>query len=498
MSEAPAEYGTSERRHGSTVAVRCGVPRCGWRQRDAAGRRLRGRPDGSGMPDAWSPELSSRLASQWTVRERGNGRLAGIPETILHAAWRKAGKSGSAVTGRDGHQYRIIYSGRPADGAGPDFRDAVLLRDDGVQLHGDVEVHVRSGDWHGHGHGLDRAYNGVVLHVALEETGAPAQTDSGIRIPLLLLRRSLVETAGPERPGRGSEDLPGAEDPADPPAAAPLPFLDMSAAGDEWFRNRSHGSLLQIAASGSDQALWEGALECLGYPANKRGFRQVAARLDWEAVARAVSGMPLESLAELFAWAGGFGPKPEGAPQLRGPAPSWSPRHGRPANHPRTRLIAAAAWAARWSQAGGPARAFTDAVRRANRPDELLSVFAVSTANSPAGPGLSLPRVSPPRVSPLGKARAADAVVNQLLPAVHALAIGSRDGRLAAHAKRLFATHPLLQPNSVTREASRLLRMRCQSGESATPQTARDQQGLIHIYRMATSAQHPDRQLPLL
>lgn len=198
------------------------------------------------MPDAWSPELSSRLASQWTVRERGNGRLAGVPETILHAAWRKAGKSGSAVTGRDGHRYRIIYPGRPADGAGPDFRDAVLLRDDGVQLHGDVEVHVRSGDWHGHGHGLDRAYNGVVLHVALEETGAPAQTDSGIRIPLLLLKRSLVDTTVPGRPDRGSADggpayladLPGAAGPADPPAAAPLPFLDMSAAGDEWVQEQ--------------------------------------------------------------------------------------------------------------------------------------------------------------------------------------------------------------------------------------------------------------------
>ena len=411
------------------------------------------------------------------LRERGPADKTKLAESILHAAWRKAGANGLTVSGRDGHRYRIVYPGRPADGSGPDFRDAVLLRDDGARLHGDVEIHVRSGDWHGHGHGRDSAYNGVVLHVALEETGAPVETMSGIRIPLLLLRRDLLDTGHPEGTAVQSESAGSAS----VLPAVPLPFLDMAAAGDEWFRNRVHGTLLQISVSGADQTLWEGALECLGYPANKRGFRQIAGRLDWETFSTYGLEETPASLEALFAWAGGFGPKPAGAPRLRGPAPEWASRHGRPANSPATRLRAAAAWATRWREGGGPARVFIDAVRRADEPHELLSVFTV-----PASPG---------KVSPLGKARAADAVVNQLLPAVQALALKNQDSRLASRVKRLFDMHSPLQSNSVTREASTMLRMR---GRDAKPRSARDQQGLIHIYRMATARQQPDRQLPLL
>lgn len=407
------------------------------------------------------------------VRENRPHQTRNLPETMLHAAWLKAGAQSAIVNSRDGHTYRIIYAGRPADGAGPDFRDAILLRDDGVRIHGDVEAHVRSGDWHSHGHGTDRSYNGVVLHVALEDTGAPVRTMSGLRIPLLLLKRRLVEN--------GTKNDPGLE--THPRAAtAPLPLLDMAIAGDQWFRNRSHGNLLHIKAKGQDQALWEGALECLGYPSNKKGFRQLAATLDWPTAMDAATSMQENDLSNLFTWAGGFGPKPSiGTLQIRIPVPEWSSRHGRPANHPRIRIRAAAIWAQRWQKTGGPAQTFENAVRRSKKPRELLSVFALNPEQG--------------QNSPLGKARAADAVVNQLLPSVHALALLTGDRRLEKHVERLFASHPPLQPNSITREASRLLQAR---GVNATPRTAREQQGLIYIYRMTTAIQHPDRQLPLV
>lgn len=464
MSEALAAYGITSPYRGSAFAdgvVNARYGRC----RCAASRG-----------HSLFASRSSGAVHQSLVRERRPGRETGFSESILHAAWRKAGAKTATVSGRDGRSYRIIYPGRPADGAGPDFRDAVLLRDDGVQVHGDVEVHVRSGDWYSHGHGKDRAYNGVVLHVALEETGAPVQTMSGIRIPLLLLNRSMLDAGLP-----GSEAVSRPVEPADPRSAVPLPFLDMAVAGDEWFRNRVHGSILHISTNGSDQALWEGALECLGYPANKRGFRQLAARLDWETVTKAISEESPASLLDLFLWAGGFDSKPVGAPRLNGPLPEWSSRHGRPANHPGTRLRAAAVWAARWHMSGGPTRTFKDAVRLAHRPHELLAIFTVPAEQH--------------GTSPLGRARAADVVINQMLPAVYALALGDRNKRLVAHTKQLFEAHPPLQSNSVTREASGMLRLR---GRDSKPRTAREQQGLIHIYRLATARQQPQRQLPLL
>ena len=254
----------------------------------------------------------------------------GFSESILHSAWRKASSLSGVVGSRDGYSYRIIYPGRPADGAGPDFRDAILLRSDGKRIHGDIEIHVRSGDWHTHGHATDGAYNGVVLHVAWEESGAPAQTSSGMRIPLLLLKRD-----GLTLPGQStvSQAVPVTPSPATAPLASlPLPFLDMGNAGDEWFRNRAHGSALAIAAQGVEQALWEGALECLGYPSNKRGFRHLAGRLDWQAattfIAVPSSSATPELLENVFLWAAGFCERPPGAPPLQGQAPDWAKRPG--------------------------------------------------------------------------------------------------------------------------------------------------------------------------
>lgn len=457
-----------------------------------------------------------------TVRERRPplARTAkNIPEALLHSAWRRSGAASADISGRDGHRYRVIYPGRPADGAGPDFRDAILERDDGVRIHGHVEIHVRSADWHSHGHGTDSAYNGVAMHVVLEEygeenreeNGPPVETQSGRRIPLLVLRREyLQDDAARLDPDVGDRST-AIERELPVVSPVPLPMLDMDAAGDEWFRNRSHGCAMQIACDGADQALWEGALECLGYPGNKKGFRQLASRLDWKTVSNYLSGRSAtgESMArdvsagdvlvgqedyaskeslltDLFLWAGGFGPKPAGAPRLAGKTAEWRARHGRPANHPRVRIRAAAAWALRWFKSGGPESTFVNAVATAVTASDLASIFIVPSERG--------------RNALLGRSRARDIVVNHLLPSVHAL-VGNRqvpvswNRTLTDRTKCLFDEHPLLASNSITREASRLL---VAKGANGTPRGARQQQGLIHIYRMTVARQHSERQLPLL
>jgi hypothetical protein len=425
-------------------------------------------------------ETASSNGVQGIGEKRAGFRLA---ETILHSAWRKAGMTSAMVGSRDGYSYRIIYPGRPADGAGPDFRNAILLRSDGKRIHGDIEIHVRSGDWHAHGHSSDGAYNGVVLHVAFEESGEPVQTNSGMRVPLLLLKRDFLVQQEPQP--THSSDLPASHITAAQAASVPLPFLDMSQAGDEWFRNRAHGAALAISSSGVEQALWEGALECLGYPSNKPGFRQLAERLDWQTT----SGIAEKSLPPdkqgfseaVFLWSAGFGERPVGAPAISGKTPEWTRRHGRPTNRPENRVRAAAEWAIRWHAPGGIKHVFTEAVRTAQRHDDLHRLFIVRNASGK--PAL------------LGGARAADIVVNHLLPIIFALATSSGDSCLRSSAKHLCDTHPKLQSNNITREAATLLASR---GQNARPTSAREQQGLIHIYRLATTRQQPDRQLPLL
>lgn len=452
MSEVAATYRVSPRAYAPTTTRNIGQRE----RRTTPGRCL------------------DRTNSLLSIREGKPRRSRDFPEMLLHAAWQRAGSKSATLTGRDGHSYRVIYSGRPADGAGPDFRDAVLLRDDGVRLHGHVEVHVRSSDWNSHGHATDSAYNGVVLHVVGEEFGPPIHTPSGIRIPLLVLDRKFVEP-----------ELASAEPVMPRPSSIPLPLMDMAAAGDAWFRNRVHAYLLEIADE-PEQALWEGALECLGYPSNKKGFRQLATRLPWRLVTEAAEPVTEAEFEQLFNWAAGFGIKPVGAPSLaRDKSPEWRARHGRPANSPRVRLSAAAKWARSWCQLGGPSETFIRAVKSARGPGDLAAVFLVS-------PGQ---REGKRKIAPLGVSRARDIVVNHMLPAVYALATANGDRKLAGRAKQLFDTHPLLASNSITRETARLLVAR---GVNGKPGTARDQQGLMHIYRMAVASQRTEGQLPLL
>ncbi len=445
-----------------------------WHGYPSSGAFRRGDTSGRGTP------LRHHRARRRVAEGR---RVTPFPESLLHAAWRRAGADASTVAARDGHTYRIIYPGRPAGGAGPDFKDAVLLRDDGKRVHGHVEIHVRTGDWHRHGHGSDPAYNGVALHVVLEDEGEPIATPSGIRIPLLVLKRKTI------RPVPGAKDTAGPGpieckvDTTSIAPALPLPTLSMAAAGDAWFRNRSHAYQMQFNSADIEQALWEGALECLGYPSNKKGFRWLAARLPWAVVVNRLDDLAVEEIEEVFEWAAGFVPRPDCAVgiSLPGRKPEWSRRHGRPANSPKTRLRAASVWAFRWRKFGSLSSAFTEAVKGSTSPNGLSELFTVQPEGA--------------RMAPLGQARAREIVVNHLLPSMHALAAENNDLRLAQRANQLFHSHPKLSSNSITREASRLLVSR---GVVSTPRSAKEQQGLIHMYRMATAHQRSDQQLPLL
>ena len=89
---------------------------------------------------------------------------AQVPETVLHEAWRRADRRRAPVSTVDGKRYRVLYSGMPGGSYGPDFRDAVLERDDGSEVVGDVEVHREPADWFAHGHDSDPKYGRVLFH----------------------------------------------------------------------------------------------------------------------------------------------------------------------------------------------------------------------------------------------------------------------------------------------------------------------------------------------
>ena len=57
-------------------------------------------------------------------------------------------------------QLIVIYPGRKNTNSGCDFVDAII-KIDGRMIRGNVEIHVKSGDWYRHRHHRDHKYNGV-------------------------------------------------------------------------------------------------------------------------------------------------------------------------------------------------------------------------------------------------------------------------------------------------------------------------------------------------
>jgi hypothetical protein len=472
------------------------------------------------------PALAGAAVCEPRARYVGSGgRPAGdgLSEAILQAAWQRAGGRRLMLTGRDGRTYRVLYPGRPAPGRGPDFLDAILERDDGVRLSGDIEVHVRPAGWRGHGHSADRRYNGVIFHVALHAGDAASVTESGRPVPLLVLGLSNVggmagagQTGQPaKRAGRApakhaGQAAPGGDSPgrAPPPgdspeghgrgalepgpapsglqarlAPPPVPFMDLGAAGDQRFMARSSGFELEVRRAGPDQALYAGVLECLGYPRNRGAFRKLAGRIPWDALSADLTpgGETAGAEARLL-WAAGSGPKPGGAPALTGPAPEWDLPGGRPDNHPMRRIAGAAALAARWLAGGGPAASLAAAVRSPATPQAVVRALTVQAEGSAAR-------------ALIGASRAGEVATNAVLPGVHALARLRGDAALAARCLELYRSFPKLAENTVTKEARTLL---AAHGLRPAVTGAREQQGLHFLYRAMTAPVVRPTQLPLL
>lgn len=111
-------------------------------------------------------------------------------EVDLAARWAAGMWRGATLRSEGGEMYRVVFEGRRGGGAGPDFRDAVLVRADGVQVYGDIELHLRPAGWYAHGHASDPRYNRLALHIVLwRGAGDPAETPlaSGRTVPLVAL-----------------------------------------------------------------------------------------------------------------------------------------------------------------------------------------------------------------------------------------------------------------------------------------------------------------------
>lgn len=253
-----------------------------------------------------------------------------FPEKLLQKIWWRGDFNREAAVTSDGRRVRIVDPGKWNLLGGPDFRAARFAIGDERETTGDVEVHLRAGDWEAHGHARDRAYDAVALHVVLfpPEGRQVTRGGGGKEIPVLallpLLHHDLEEYAAEE----AVEALAGRESTAEIEALLELAPEARTAllqrhAEARW-RQKVHFARLRINRLGWEGACHHTALEILGFRFNRAPMLRIAGRWPFAAWARGEVTPEVAHAAE---------------------ADAWSVQGVRPANHPRTRLAQYNAWA---------------------------------------------------------------------------------------------------------------------------------------------------------
>ncbi len=305
------------------------------------------------------------------LRERAGGKSQATPpsELELQARW-FAGELGREFTGTEGERIRLVQFGIWNRAAGPDFMHAAI-QVNGEERTGAIEIDLEANGWVAHGHAENPAYDEVVLHVFLQDAGAPrffTRTHANRNVVQVALSAEDVGAlAGrpnvppPEaRLGRCSVPLEG----MDPDRLGSL----LRSAARHRLEQKARRLNAMADAHGREQTLYQGLAEALGYRRNKLPLGILAQRLTLKEM---LSNGRVTREARLFGVAGFLEHEayetgdPEARTYLRGlwdqwwkdqaqwavseeRKPHWILAGTRPGNHPQRRLGALAAVLDHW------------------------------------------------------------------------------------------------------------------------------------------------------
>ena len=418
-----------------------------------------------------------------------------ITEKQFREIWQRCEIVGQTLIAENGMTLRVVYPGRPNDGQGADFRDAVIITERELRT-GDVEFHLRSGDWQGHHHHLDPAYNRVILHIVKQHnsrTGTFLQ--NGNEIPIVVIDDSSsvlsISKGTPlhERSSTGMSCLNFAGYASNETFGRKL-----DRAGKNRFHQKTERFSSEITNIGPGESLYRGIMEALGYSGNNSAFIELAQKTPLEQLERNKdSRIPDETylfkLQFLLFGKAGFlsgdnmerlcsaGLDRELVKQMIATVQSidmnnamspgnWRLFRIRPCNSPFRRLAAMCYLLLKFRRKGllKGILDLTDSVSDTAKPHELEK-------------GLILSKKGTFKAF-LGKNRAAEIIVNVLLPFIFAYGEIYNEPELSAKALAIYTNYPGLEMNSLIRHMTRQLGF-----DKNAVNTAIRQQGLIHIYK---------------
>ena len=109
-----------------------------------------------------------------------------MKESFLHFIWKNQYFNKNKLLTLSQRALEIKKVGHQNFVAGPDFKESYIISE-GIHWFGSVEIHIKSSDWHKHGHTGDPNYENVILHVVYEYD-KPVYDSNDQEIPTLELK----------------------------------------------------------------------------------------------------------------------------------------------------------------------------------------------------------------------------------------------------------------------------------------------------------------------
>ena len=233
------------------------------------------------------------------------GKGCGLENEVeMHQAWAGLVFDNQNMYTTDGKQLRLLGTGSLNHDQGPDFL-AGRISLDGVEHHGDIELHLDSRDWYRHGHDRDTNYNSVVLHVVMDANPCPATRLDGTNIPTVTLAGRFAPT-GKEAvrirmDATGSLPCSFAARQMQPKAIREL----LQGCGHARLDNKLARirKTLDMKNGDWEEAAWVEVAAAIGGPVNGPAFRELAGRLPYRTIRKYVH-QPIQCEALLFGAAG--------------------------------------------------------------------------------------------------------------------------------------------------------------------------------------------------
>ncbi len=439
-------------------------------------------------------------------------------ERLLQAVWLHQRLRRDQLKTTDEQPVRIFHPGFASAEGGPDFRCAAIQIGDDAPRSGDVEIDLRAGGWHAHGHDRNPNFQNVILHVVWDDTGVhnsgrpnrelPNTPKPGPKSlpPTLSLCHSLdapLRELGiwleSESPGRFPENLRGK-------CCPPLSDLDetqltglLREAARARFQSKAAHFRARAQHVGWEQSLWEGLFRALGYKHNAWPMQNLAESHErWARGANSAFGLQARLLGvsgllplELSRGQAGrddylrrvwdcWWRERDAFQDCILPRAAWKFHGLRPANHPQRRLALAAHWLAT-----GDMVQQLESWCAADLPDKLLSASLRKILEVGRDEfwswhwTLRSARLQNPQPL-LGNARVTDLAINVILPWLWTRAVEGENTKFQRVMEQRYFAWPAAQDNSVLRLARQRL---LGPGRGRWCRSAAAQQGLLQITR---------------